>query len=58
MDFKANTDLIGKKATIPFGKLTINVRVKDYKYTYGRHRWLVEPISGTGEMWVESLLKR
>jgi len=33
----------------------INVEIKDYKNSYGRDRWLVEPLSGVGEAWVENV---
>jgi hypothetical protein len=37
------------------GRLTITVTVLDYKSSYGRDRWLVTPVEGTGEVWAESL---
>ncbi len=55
MTYKEKSETIGKKGTIQYGKITINVEVKDYKFTYGHDRWLVSPISGKGEMWVEDV---
>jgi hypothetical protein len=46
---------IGKTGTISIGRMKVDVKIKDYKYTYGRDRWLISPLSGTGEMWVENL---
>ena len=28
--------------------------VADYKSAYGRDRWLLTPVSGSGEMWFET----
>lgn len=33
----------------------IDVIIKDYKNSYGRDRWLVSPVSGSGEAWVEKI---
>lgn len=55
MNYSKQSDSIGKKGTIKYGKITIDVHIKDYKYTYGHDRWLVAPISGNGEMWVEDV---
>lgn len=47
---------IGKEGTISVASgLTINVRVLDFKNSYGKDRWLVEPVSGTGKIWVETV---
>lgn len=47
--------LIGKLGTIYAAGLTINVRITDVKVSYGRTRYQVEPISGSGSVWVESI---
>lgn len=31
------------------------VEIIDYKQSYGRDRWLVKPVSGEGEAWVEKI---
>jgi len=54
MTYKEKAERIGKGARVSFGKLKIEVTVLDYKYTYGRDRWLVAPVSGSGEIWIES----
>lgn len=47
--------LIGQRKEIKLGKLTFEVIIKDYKFSYGRHRFLVSPVSGEGEQWVQTL---
>lgn len=47
--------LVGKKGTIRLGALTINVKILDFKTSYGHERWLVEPVSGMGKVWVEDI---
>lgn len=55
MSYKTQAESIGKMGTIRLGGLTINVRILDFKWTYGRDRWQVEPISGSGAVWVETV---
>lgn len=47
--------VLGKIATIALGGLWVDVVVKDYKFVYGRDRWLVTPVAGSREVWVEEL---
>lgn len=44
---------IGKKGNIITGGFRINVKVLDFKTSYGKDRWLVTPLSGEGEVWTE-----
>lgn len=46
---------IGKQGWIEFGKLMVDVKILDYKRSYGRDRWLVTPVSGSGQVWVENV---
>ena len=50
--------VIGKRAkiktTLPTG-LTIKVDVLDYKFSYGSDRWLVRPVAGSGQAWVQKI---
>jgi hypothetical protein len=46
---------VGKRGVIVAGGLTINVTVLDYKTAYGKERWLVAPVSGAGEVWVQKV---
>jgi len=36
-------------------KFYVRVRVLDHKFTYGRNRYLVEPVEGIGQTWCEGL---
>ena len=47
---------VGKKATI-FSHLSLKIEVKilDYKKAYGKERFLVTPVAGSGEKWVEEV---
>lgn len=55
MTYQENYKTIGKKGTIKLGGLVVDVKIIDYKFTYGRDRWKVAPISGKGEIWVEKV---
>jgi hypothetical protein len=35
--------------------MVVFVEIIDYKNSYGRDRWLVKPVSGRGEAWVEKI---
>lgn len=44
------------KGKVKFGELTFEVEIKEVKTAYGRNRYLVVPVSGTGEVWVEKVI--
>ena len=49
---------VGKKAIVEFrkaptGKVFIEMKVRDFKVAYGRDLFLVEPLSGSGSLWVQ-----
>lgn len=47
---------VGKKATVVCDlSLTIEVKILDVKMSYGRERYLVTPVAGSGERWVEAV---
>jgi len=46
---------IGKKGLIQIGGLNVEVKVLDVKQSYGRDRYLVTPIAGNGEVWIECI---
>lgn len=47
---------VGKKATVVCDlSLTIEVKILDVKMSYGRERYLVTPVAGSGEVWVEAV---
>jgi hypothetical protein len=48
-------EYIGQTATIRLSGLTIAVRIIDIKETWGRTRYLVTPIAGSGEIFVENI---
>jgi hypothetical protein len=52
---KEQLKLIGKKATIWAGGLKVNVKILDFKSSYGHDRYKVTPVSGEGEVWVEKV---
>lgn len=55
MSYKENSKMIGKKATVSVGGLDVAVKILDYKFSYGRDRWLVTPIAGAREIWIETV---
>jgi hypothetical protein len=55
MAYADKAKLIGKKATIELHGLTFEVEVLVYKFSYGNDRWLVRPVAGHGERWVQKL---
>ena len=48
--------LVGEIKRIRAGEIMVDVKVLDYKFSYGRDRWLVTPVAGKGEVWVEGLM--
>lgn len=49
---------IGKQALYNangFGSFMVKVKVLDVKMSYGKVRYLITPMSGSGEIWVEQL---
>lgn len=49
------TKYVGQKGIIQLGGLKVEVDILDFKMSYGRERFLVTPVSGEGEVWVESV---
>ena len=46
---------LNQHATIFIGGLHVNVLITDVKQAYGRTRYEVTPLQGTGRVWVENL---
>lgn len=46
---------VGKKGTIITGGLMVEVRITDVKMAWGKLRFEVSPIAGSGSVWVESV---
>lgn len=55
MTYKDQEQNIGKEAIVFAGGMRVMVKVLDFKQSYGRERWLITPISGSGEVWVENI---
>lgn len=47
---------VGKKGWVRLGGLKVEIEILDYKHSYGRERWLVTPIAGADEVWVELVM--
>ncbi len=54
MTAKEASKIIGQHATYRTGSLFFRVEVTDIKVAYGRIRYQITPLRGTGESWVES----
>lgn len=50
---------VGKKGLVTLGGLEVEVKITDVKNVYGKNRFLIVPVAGKGEVWVEkvSLIK-
>jgi len=48
--------LVGTKIIIKLDEFNIEVFIIDFKTSYGRDRWLVKPVAGTGEKWIEKVI--
>lgn len=46
---------VGKKGTILVGGLMVGVRITDVKMAWGKLRFEVSPLAGSGSVWVESV---
>lgn len=55
MDYLQVAKTIGKRGSIDTGGLSIEVEVTNYKQSYGKDRWEVKPIAGSGKIWVENI---
>ena len=51
---KEKIAVLNTEQQIPFGTLMVKVMVLDYKQAYGKDRWLVTPVAGDGQVWVEA----
>lgn len=53
MGTKDKVSNVGKKGVMAVGGIKVEVEIVDYKNSYGRDRWLVKPVAGSGEVWTE-----
>ncbi len=49
-------EVIGTQQNIEAADLHVLVKVLDHKFVYGRDRWLVTPVKGSKEKWVENFI--
>lgn len=49
------TKYIDKEAVIHTGGLEVMVKIIDIKVSYGKTRYLVTPLNGNGQVWVEQI---
>lgn len=47
---------INRKYDINLNGLIVSIVILDIKRSYGRLRFLVSPVTGKGEIWVESII--
>jgi hypothetical protein len=45
--------VIGKVADLRIESFQIKIRILDVKVSYGNTRYLVKPVAGSGEAWVD-----
>ncbi len=55
MSAKEQMDNIGKYATIKLRDLTIDVKIEDWRLSFGANQWQVTPVSGSGSLWLEDV---
>jgi hypothetical protein len=56
MDIKTLASYVGKTGIISVKGLEVEVTISDVKQSYGISRFLVSPVSGKGQAWVENVL--
>ncbi len=53
MSTKDSQFLLNKEATYRINGLQVRVKIVDVKLSYGQTRFLIQPVAGTGEVWVD-----
>lgn len=53
MSIKELAQNIGKEGTILLSNMRVSVRILDVKQAYGNTRYLVTPLEGIGQTWVD-----
>lgn len=56
MDSIEKTKKLGSVADLKIDKFTIKVVILNFKKAWGNDRWLVKPVAGSGEVWVENVI--
>jgi hypothetical protein len=54
MSAKELMEKVGTIAVISMEKIRIEVRITDARYNFGRTEYLVKPLAGAGEQWINS----
>lgn len=54
MGIKEKAAVIGTVRSTLIGGLIVEVKVLDYKCSWGKDRWLITPVAGSGETWIEA----
>lgn len=48
---------VGERAKVKLKNgLVMEVRVLEQKFTYGKSRYLITPVAGSGKVWVQNIL--
>jgi hypothetical protein len=50
-----HADIVGSVVHISYGALTFEVRATQHRRVFGRDEWLVTPVNGSGEMWLQNI---
>lgn len=56
MDSIEKAKKLGSVADLKIDKFTIKVVILNFKKAWGNDRWLVKPVAGSGEVWVENVI--
>lgn len=54
MTTREQMNWIGRRALLRLDPMLIEVTVNDVKVSYGNVRFLVQPVAGQGEKWIEA----
>lgn len=46
---------VGKNATVSAGGMRVEVTITDVKISWGKERYEITPVAGSGKIWVESV---
>jgi len=55
MNYSEVAKVVGHEAFWSAGGLSIRVKVLDVKFAYGRTRYRIQPIAGSGTTWTEQI---
>jgi hypothetical protein len=53
MTVRKNQPLLGQKGVYRINGLAVGITVVDVKNSYGQTRFLIEPLMGNGQVWVD-----